>query len=800
MVKVVVKGGSGFKRTLKEGWKTLMSSKMGKVGFSIILIFAFMAIFAPLISPYPANYIAPVMDIFETLEYKFPFLNGSYVGPFMAYTPEITWVGAGCPNGTLMAFSLARAFTGEDPFENGTMLLAEPNVEDGRILSYTLRFWYNETGTLRYTEIELDVSAYNLSLPLNYAAFINPSSEMRVDLMVSFVAVYNNSKVAIMDLLASRRVLAVVDLPQRLEGETWYTLDTLSSKFYYGSMTAWDRRRHLALGNETKFYVVNFDYTLNIFLGSLYVSHVSVSEGNLSFSPKGHPLLYNFYRVINGSFVFTTELVLTDGSKLYAYDSETGNESWNRTYSIPGVGELEILDPGLPPKNQDLLAILVPVRHINTIGYIVVDPRDGNYTGQGFLKTFKRKPEFLSGPIATSYQLLTGENNQTIGGFYDNVLISVWDGENTQIMVTTSLGYIYGSNLTREWPGWVGTYKGVMGKKGPNAMVIYSAFNMIYHVMEDGSMLQLNATGKSAQLGLQVSVLSYRDPETHQLRRIDSAYFMESPTGYKRAGQRAMFVIIKMEDGSLLMRGLKGRYLPPLPPSFKPRPSGNRYLLGTDSQGHDILSQLIWGSRVAFVVGVLAAFGNVMIGTTMGVVSAFYGGRTDMIIMRLTDIMLTIPFLPIILILVAVIGPTIWNIILVIAILGWAGIAKVIRAQALSLKARPFMDAAKVSGASNARLIFIHLFPNVLPFTFLYMTIGVAGAILTEASLSFLGLGDPRHVSWGQMLQTLLTSGAVLRAWWWLLPPGLAITLLSMGFYMLGRGFEEMVNPRLRRR
>ncbi|RLF29576.1 MAG: hypothetical protein DRN14_01905 [Thermoplasmata archaeon] len=800
MVRMVIKGSSAFKRTLKEGWKTLMSSRMGKVGFAIIAVFAFMAIFAPVIAPYPANYIAPVTDIFESLEYKFPYLNGSYVGPFLAYTPEMTWVGAAYPNGTLLAFSLSRAFAGEDPFQNGTMLVAEPNADGGRILSYTLKFWYNETGSLRYTEVEVDVSSYNLTLPLNYAAFINPSSEMRVDLMVSFIAVYNNSKVAIMDFLASRKVLSVIDLPQRLEGDTWYVLDTLSSKYYYGSMTAWSKRRHLALGNESRFYIVNFDYTINIFLGTLYVSHASVVEGNLTFAPKGGQLLYNFYSVVNGSFQFTTELVLTDGSTLYAFDSETGNVSWNRTYSIPGVGDLEILNPGQPPKSQDLLAIFVPVRHVNTIGYIVVDPRDGNYTGQSFLKTFKSKPEFLSGPLATSYQLIVGENNKTLGGYYDNVLISVWDGENTQVMVTTSLGYVYGSNLTREWPGWIGSYKGVMGKKGPNAMVAYTAFNMIYHVMEDGSLLQLNATGMSAQKGLKVSVLSYRDPVTHGPKPIDSVYFLESPTGYKKAGQRAMFVIIKMENGELLMRGLKGRYLPPLPPSLKPRPSGNRYIFGTDSQGHDILSQLIWGSRVAFVVGVLAAFGNVMIGTTMGVVSAFYGGRTDMIIMRLTDIMLTIPFLPIILILVAVIGPTIWNIILVIAVLGWAGIAKVIRAQALSLKARPFMDAARVAGASNARLIFVHLFPNVLPFTFLYMTIGVASAILTEASLSFLGLGDPRHVSWGQMLQTLLTSGAVLRAWWWLLPPGLAITLLSMGFYMLGRGFEEMVNPRLRRR
>jgi peptide/nickel transport system permease protein len=236
----------------------------------------------------------------------------------------------------------------------------------------------------------------------------------------------------------------------------------------------------------------------------------------------------------------------------------------------------------------------------------------------------------------------------------------------------------------------------------------------------------------------------------------------------------------------------------PLPPGTYP--SGNTYWLGTDFNGHDILTELFYGTQVAFIVGILAALFGVGIGTLVGLISGYYGKITDTLLMRTTDIFLVLPFLPIVLILISVVTPSIWIIIFVLAILSWPGIARVIRAQVLSLKERPFMDAARVAGASDSRLIFLHLAPNVLPFSFLYMSLGVAGAIITEAALSYLGLGDPNVTSWGGMLSTVLTLGGGLYYWWWLVPPGLAITLLSLGFYLLGRGFDEVINPRLRRR
>lgn len=252
------------------------------------------------------------------------------------------------------------------------------------------------------------------------------------------------------------------------------------------------------------------------------------------------------------------------------------------------------------------------------------------------------------------------------------------------------------------------------------------------------------------------------------------------------------------ELGETTLFQLLGTIQTPLPPGRYP--SGNSYLLGTDFRGGDILTQLFWGTQVAFIVGILAALVAVGIGTLVGLVAGYYGKMIDTLLMRTTDIFLVLPFLPLVIILGYILRPSIWVIILVIGVVGWPGIARVIRAQVLSLKERPFIDAARVSGAADLRLVFTHIAPNVLPFSFLYMSLFVAGAIITEAALSFLGLGDASVISWGGMLSQVLTFGGALSAWWWLLPPGLSITLLSLGFYLLGRGFDEVVNPRLRRR
>ena len=251
-------------------------------------------------------------------------------------------------------------------------------------------------------------------------------------------------------------------------------------------------------------------------------------------------------------------------------------------------------------------------------------------------------------------------------------------------------------------------------------------------------------------------------------------------------------------DNMLFTESLQGINVAPLPPGTYQ--SGNRYILGTDYEGHDILSWLIYGTRAELMVGVTAAFFAVVIGTIVGLVAGFYSGFIDDILMRTTDVTLSLPGLVIILLFAAVFGPSLVNIIIIIAILSWAGIARVIRAVTISLKERAFVDAAIIAGASDSRLIFRHIAPNVLPYAFLYMTFNISGAIVTEAILAFLGFGDVNYVTWGMMLQFLQISGHTLDATWWLLPPGVAITLLCLAFYLIGRAFDEVVNPRLRKR
>jgi peptide/nickel transport system permease protein len=227
--------------------------------------------------------------------------------------------------------------------------------------------------------------------------------------------------------------------------------------------------------------------------------------------------------------------------------------------------------------------------------------------------------------------------------------------------------------------------------------------------------------------------------------------------------------------------------------------SGNMYWLGLDNRGRDVFSQLVWGSRIALLVGFASAFFTVLIGVIIGLLAGYLGGRVDSVLMRFTDVILVIPGLPLIIIMAAVLGSSIWNIILVIALVGWPGVARVIRAEVLSLKERPFIESARVTGASPTRIMFRHIAPNVMPLAFLFMTFGVSGAILSEAALSFIGLGDVNTVSWGIMLFYVQNSKALV-AWWWLLPPGLAITLISLAFFLVGRAFDEIVNPRLRKR
>jgi peptide/nickel transport system permease protein len=224
-----------------------------------------------------------------------------------------------------------------------------------------------------------------------------------------------------------------------------------------------------------------------------------------------------------------------------------------------------------------------------------------------------------------------------------------------------------------------------------------------------------------------------------------------------------------------------------------------RHWLGTDFIGRDIFSQLLAGARVAFMVGISSALISIVFGTGIGMIAGYAGGGTDLVLMRLADMVMVMPTLLVVLILSALFGQlNIWIIVLMIALFRWPGVARVIRSQTLSLRHRPFIEAAWVAGASHLRILLRHILPNVMPLALLYMTFRVTSAIIIEAALSFLGFGDPGTVSWGMMLQWVWKTGHMFQAPYWLLPPGICISLITLAFYMAGRAMDDVLDPRLR--
>ena len=234
----------------------------------------------------------------------------------------------------------------------------------------------------------------------------------------------------------------------------------------------------------------------------------------------------------------------------------------------------------------------------------------------------------------------------------------------------------------------------------------------------------------------------------------------------------------------------------------QPAPPSPKHLLGTDPLGRDVLSQLMFSARSEFLLGLLAAVVTVTIGTTVGAVAAYFGGIVDTLLMRLADIMIMMPGISVLIVLSALIGVEHLELALIIGILsGFGGTGVVLKSQALSVVVKPYIEAARIAGGGPFHIIFVHIVPNLLPLSFLYMMFTVTGAIFSEAVLSFLGLLDVR-MSWGLMIHTTESAGYLLQVteyWWLIFPASLSITLLCSSFYLVGRSLDEVVNPRLRR-
>jgi len=227
-------------------------------------------------------------------------------------------------------------------------------------------------------------------------------------------------------------------------------------------------------------------------------------------------------------------------------------------------------------------------------------------------------------------------------------------------------------------------------------------------------------------------------------------------------------------------------------------PPSAQFPLGTDYAGRSILTLLVWGTRPSLAIGVIATVLTMIVGSVIGLLAGHYSGILSRMLMAVTDWFIALPALPLAIALAAVLGQGDASITIAIAVTSWPGTARLIRAQTLAVEARPFIERAKALGARDGQLMVRQVLPNVAPFILVSGTLTVASAILSETTLTFLGLGNPTDVSWGSMINQAFNQGAVTSgAWWYVLPPGVAILIVVLGFTLVGRAVENILNPRM---
>lgn len=765
-----------LKRLARQTWANLRQSRLGMIGFVFVMFFALVAIFAPVIAPYPRLYLAPDADRFKVnaFTYQLP-ANQTYEGPLMGPTTPLNDI----PPGAMWDINYNRS--------HGVVYM--------NLLRYALG--YNESPFLATNNLSVSfqVQSFNVTptigLPLRAVYFIVPAKDYAVNgttgpaPMDGAVAFFSGT-----DFVAVDPFNQTVFYNYHLDfAPTWTGEDPASS----GNMIIAPAQTAVTkgpvafpIGPYEYFYASDGNHTAVFELQYVHAGFCPCAppfgsapmffNGTLSAPPF---VYYNQYKVTDldewrsgaGQGVFlplsnhTLEVVNVSG-KVRAYiplslNGEPANVSGDIGFS-----------QGVYP-----MVLYLPMR-------------SASYTGIGYLdlSSLTIRHEYgLSGPqwqpIGRIMARTGNANDSVYAGFYNP------SNDTTLMLGLDGAGGLIGQGQFQVYmPGRILSY---FYASEPYQVFVLAADHRIYQLAGYGSSV---FSAKRHVVPDEFTII----PPASARGIVYAGSFGGTLYATLLSPQELNGAFTNPATGETTVFQLTGTIRTPLPPGTYP--SGNTYLWGTDFFGGDILTEWIYGTQVAFVVGLLAALFSVGIGTLVGVISGYYGKVVDTLLMRTTDVFLVLPFLPIVLVLISITAPSIWIIIMVIAILGWPGIARVIRAQVLSLKERPFVDAARVSGASDLRLVFLHITPNVLPFSFLYMSLSVGGAIITEAALSFLGFGDPTVTSWGGMLSTLLTFSGGLYAWWWLLPPGLGITFLSLGFYLIGRGFDEIINPRLRRR
>ena len=737
--------------TLKKSWGLFRRSKLGLAGTGIIAIFTFMAIFAPVIAPFTPEFLAPDIDVFAPVSYSKIFNNS--LG--QVYEPV---VGPSAP---------------KNPLQAGGRLWIIMAHESGLIEMDALTRNLDPFDPAEET-LTLNIADFGLSTPISNVLYIAPGAASLTD---------NVSKSGLLAFVANKRFILLNPFTSRIRWNsdlgfqpTWFVQDPVSSgdMYEYPQLINNHTWRYVVAANETHLTCFRVDFRSSQDDPELRGMDIII---NTDIAVTGPPLSYyiQLQEQFSGIFVPTTD------NKLAVF-SINGTVWTNVSLDLDGE-PANVTAPIGFYRAPEITMLYVPLKCANKAGIGYMQPRN---TG--------------TGDVRFPYHLVINGTDVTV--------TSQPDPGNADKPFFVLTHYESGNPTYSEL--LAGTADGRLdpilsvGLQKPVISFLFSpTTSQVLALDSEGTVWSHPTVSLSTLRQGLIDFLHNSDlPDKDTNRK--SIQYMGSVGGAKYSiqvsSEETSALIFEPSTGKVTVVKLIGVSIAPLPPGTYP--SGNTYWLGTDEKGGDLLTQLIYGSRVALEVGVAAAFFAVLIGTLLGLIAGFYGGILDTILMRITDIALVLPFLPLVLILAAILGPSILNIIITIAILGWPGIARVIRAQTLSLKERPFVDAARIAGASRARTMLIHIAPNVLPFAFLYMTLNVGGAILTEAAVSFLGLGDPRPsaISWGIMLRTIQSSGNTLSAWWWLLPPGLCITLVSLGFYLVGRAIDDIVNPRLRQR
>jgi peptide/nickel transport system permease protein len=750
-------------RLVQGSWSVFRRSRLGISGLSIVLAFAFIGILAPLISPYPTTFEAPESDRFVVHSYRHD------VAPNLTYLPPIA--------GPTTPLSSDR---------QGGMWIIN-SAREGFILMDFVR----ETLEQNETPFDLGNMSYEFDITQDFDYGTEPNAAPPLTAAYYMVPGQNSSlqpgpsaQTGIIAFFARRDFVVADPFTQSIVYRETLSFDPLwtgQDPASEGDMLLRPQERVFSIGVFTRdvgpyryFYAANPTAAVVFEVVYVHAEDPSPRGGRIvlqrNVSLSAAPFVYYNQDMVTSTDEYRSGL----GQGIFLPLANGTLEVYNVTGLLRGSipltlgGEPATVGGSIGHSRTSFPALLyLPLRSASYTGIGIFDVATLRVAGEFRVP----EPSWEPVGVATSYR-----GAATFAALYDP---SANESHVYRLNATGSAS----PQFQGEFPGRIQTF-----------FEVFERSKVFVHT-ESGDIRMMSTTFGSGAVVPEAFPIR-PTPATEHVRYAGALGGTLYGSGLVPAELYGLWTNAPAGETTLFQ--LLGTIRTPLPPGTYP--SGNHYILGTDFRGGDILTQLFWGTQVAFIVGILAALVTVGIGTLIGLVAGYYGKLVDTLLMRTTDIFLVLPFLPLVIILGYILRPSIWVIILVIGIVGWPGVARVIRAQVLTLKERPFIDAARVSGASDTRLVFTHIAPNVLPFSFLYMSLFVAGAIITEAALSFLGLGDASVISWGGMLSSVLTFGGALSAWWWLLPPGLTITLLSLGFYLLGRGFDEVINPRLRRR